>query len=559
MKRIIAFILAIMLLAICCACGRDKANKNNAEKKNNTSSHGSDDTSSGDGDEVDPADDQSLTPGSVSLEDGTVTETYITVDDDNSIAEILPEYGTAPATLNTKWNADCTRKSGYSDAQANALREKVLGSGNTASIYKITGTTYYVSPRGNDDNDGKSPQRAFKTTKASVFSRNILKPGDAVLFERGGLWRLTNPVKCKEGVIYGSYGEGEKPTFYGSAYNYANSEFWVPSTRENIWKVTVADIDVGLIVFNHGEMVGAKKLNGLIALEKNGDFYFNRNQDTVYLYYDGGNPGKVFKDIEIGLKKSAFTASNAPDITIDNIRIKYIGAFGISVCGCDNFTVTNCEVGFIGGAIQSGTLRYGNGIQVWNGVDGHRIENCWIYQVYDAAVTFQGDYTYSAARMSDEYKNITYKGNLFEYSTYSVEFWHANSGDKTKGISDAVIKNFQCVDNISRFAGYGFGRQRTDHAGYHICVFSHTFPNAESNAIKNNIFDCSDSYIVRWNFSTDSNYGEWDISGNTYFHGKNRFGDAIWYGGMRNASNLSTLEAAVRLFDSNPKSIKWIG
>ena len=216
-------------------------------------------------------------------------------------------------------------------------------------------------------------------------------------------------------------------------------------------------------------------------------------------------------------------------------------------------------MGFIGGAIQSGTLRYGNGIQVWNGVDGHRIENCWVYQVYDAAVSFQGDYTYSASRMSDEYNDITYKGNLFEYSTYSVEFWHANSGDITKGISDAVIKNFQFVDNISRFAGYGFGRQRPDHAGYHICVFSHTFPNAESNAIKNNIFDCSDSYIVRWNFSTDSNYGEWDISGNTYFHGKNRFGDAIWYGGMRNASNLSTLEAAIRLFDSNPKSIKWMG
>ena len=497
-------------------------------------------------------------PGSAILGDTPTLETYITIEDDTANREIVPEYGTVPSTLETKWDADTLNHKGNSDELANELRQEIVNSPNTADIYDIKGTIYYVSPNGDDNNDGKTPETAVRSTKSGIFTLNILKPGDAVLFERNGLWRLTGAIKCKEGVTYGSYGKGEKPAFFGSAYNYADESFWTPSTKENIWKVTVADMDVGLIVFNHGEIVGGKKLNGLIALEKNGDFYFNSQQDTVYLYCDKGNPGKVYDDIEIALHKNLFQVTNAHNVTIDNLKLKYIGAFGVSACGCDGLTITNCEIGFIGGAIQSGTLRYGNGIQVWNGVVNHRVENCWLYQIYDAALTFQGNDTYDlAAHMSNVYENITYTNNLIEFATYSFEFWHSNT-NSTDMISLAVIKNFNCTNNISRFAGYGFGRQRIDNTGNHICVFNRSFPNSKGNNITNNIFDMADSFITKWGFNAGADMGEWNISNNVYYHGKNRLNEAMRYGSQYNATNQSTLEYAISIFEKNPKLVKWV-
>lgn len=523
----------------------EQTSKPTSSEEQNSSNNDSDNNSST-GSEV--------TVGNIQVTDSPIFENFITVDDTVSYPNTFVEYKTAPSTLDTPWNKDVSAKKGNSDAQADAIRQKVLNTKNTLDYYDVEGTVYYVSPNGDDSNDGKTPKTAFKSMKAPIFSMNILKPGDAVLFQRDGLWRLTSAIKCKKGVTYGSYGEGEKPTFYGSPYNYANKDYWYPSNRQNIWKVAVADSDIGLVVLNNGEMVGVKKLNGLIALEKNGDYYFNKNQDMLYLYYDGGNPGKVFDDIEIGLNKAVFSVSSASDVTIDNLRIKYSGRFGIDMYRCDNSIITNCEIGFIGGAIQSGSTRLGNGIQVWNGVVGHEVSNCWIYQIYDAAVTFQGDNSYAVFDGHDIYKNITYKNNLFEYATYSVEFWHA----AVNQVSSAVIENFVCTDNVSRFAGYGWGRQRSDHTGNHICVFERAFPNAKGNKITNNIFDLADSFVVKWGFRAGADNGEWDISGNTYYHGPNKFNEAVRFGSMEYATNLNEFKNVLSKFETNPKAVHWI-
>lgn len=52
-----------------------------------------------------------------------------------------------------------------------------------------TGTAYYISNSGSDENDGLSPETAFATPAAL---KNVgLQSGDAVFFERGGIWRAT--------------------------------------------------------------------------------------------------------------------------------------------------------------------------------------------------------------------------------------------------------------------------------------------------------------------------------------------------------------------------------
>ena len=84
------------------------------------------------------------------------------------------------------------------------------------------GTTYYVSPSGNDENDGTSLESAWKTIgKVNGIS---LKEGDRVLFEAGRTFNGTLEIGSDDGgskanpVIIGSYGIG-RALIYGGAGN----------------------------------------------------------------------------------------------------------------------------------------------------------------------------------------------------------------------------------------------------------------------------------------------------------------------------------------------------
>lgn len=489
-------------------------------------------------------------------------------DDDSSETEttVMVEKGTSVPTLKTKWRTmNFVPIESKIEAQATELRNKILNSENTEKYYKWTGKTYYVSPTGNDSNDGLSKKTAVQTMDADVFFMNPPQPGDAILFERGGLWRLTNKIKVKDGVTYGSYGKGEKPTLYGSAHNYADEKFWLASRKANVWKVTVPDVDIGLVVFNHGELVGRKRLNGVTTLEENGDFYYNSLDDTVYLYCDKGNPGKYYKDIEIGLTTTAF-GGDKDNVVIDNFKIKYFGQGGIYFgAGTHNTKITNCELGFIGG-YKTNYARAGNCLQQWNNADRQYIAYNWMYQPYDTGYTFQGNDTYvpevddQGKPLIDEdsyYSNITVEHNLFEYCNYGVETWHSNRSAE-HDFPIVPIVNFKMQNNIMRYSGYGWGgMQRPDFTGYHYYVGRRNFKNAKNCLITNNIFDLSSRSMVYWNFG-GFNLGDWTITGNTYYQSKNRRNEAVWYGSVKLAYDQSTLESAVSVFDSAPKLVSWV-
>jgi hypothetical protein len=112
------------------------------------------------------------------------------------------------------------------DAKAEALKQKIINS-KTDVIY--TGTAYYVSPNGNDMNDGLSPETAWATLDRAFetywpTTRNLLKYGDTVLLERGGTWYVSpdehagltsDAYNIVNGVTLGAYGEGERPVIRG--------------------------------------------------------------------------------------------------------------------------------------------------------------------------------------------------------------------------------------------------------------------------------------------------------------------------------------------------------
>ncbi|MBR6509622.1 MAG: hypothetical protein IKT38_03350 [Clostridia bacterium] len=542
MKKILALVLALFLLIACCGCKDNNKTVSKKPTKNETTQ--TDDSNDAASDEYCLAVVDTTYPYNEWMEE----EEESTEEDGYVIEKVVQ-------TLDTKWyGANTAVKSSRSDAKATELRNKILNSANT-DVSKIKGTIYYVSPKGNNKNDGKSPATAVRDVNADIFRMGDIISGDAVLFERGGLWRLTSTFKCEEGVTYGSYGTGNKPSFYASAQNYADSSLWIPSNLKNVWKLTVADTDIGLIAFNYGELVGVKKFNGIVSLEKNGDFYYNKAQDTLYVYCNKGNPGKVYENIEVALRFPIITAGY-PGIVIDNLCLKYTGTFGIYMYNGSNTVISNCEIGFIGGAIQSGNLRYGNGIQSWNGAENQVVKNNWIYQVYDAGVTWQGDYSY-LPEYGDVYKNITYERNLIEYCTYSFEWWHANNGATYD--SPATVENFKCINNICRFAGYGFGAQRPDVGGSHIKGFQHQFPNAKGNVISGNIFDLSLDAMVDWRIQGAKYNGEWDVKDNEWYKAPTKLSTIFIYdGSWLSGTSQSALENAVSKFDKKPAKVEWI-
>jgi len=115
-----------------------------------------------------------------------------------------------------------------------------------------TGTAYYVSPNGNDTNDGLSPETAWK----NILRVNDadLQEGDAVFFERGSVYRLTDDrLRLSDHVTYSAYGEGAKPIITLVQENTARPEYWElyyeGENGEKIWKFHEEIGEVGGIVF----------------------------------------------------------------------------------------------------------------------------------------------------------------------------------------------------------------------------------------------------------------------------------------------------------------------
>lgn len=455
----------------------------------------------------------------------------------------------------TNWAQKLNPQTGGADAEAEALRKEIL---NTKDNPSIIGVTYYISPNGDDTNDGTTPETAWKTPEALFIYQDLLQPGDAVLFERGGVYRTASRIIARDGVTYGAYGKGNKPAIYGSAANYAEDGYWEPSGTQNIWKTTAVAFEAGLMVFNHGEQTGTPKYYGVHELTQNGDFHYGMDDCTLYLYMDKGNPSDIYDDIEIGTRESIFVVPQGlTDVTFDNLTVKYTGLYGLyASTGTKNIRITNCEVGWAGGVrYAQGRVGLGNGVSYGHDIENILVENCWIYQCYDAGITPQG--------LADEekdphfYKNLVFRKNLIEFCNYSIEIFDREADARWEGL---LIE-----DNVLRFAGYGFmaadKRPDNSYAVAHYTGWSWNYDELPGDGIiiRNNIFDCSADNLVFWIGKTyDSGL---EISGNSFYQKANRSGKVIHFAenGLQLASNQAELEAAVYMFDPHPKEVKWLG
>lgn len=452
---------------------------------------------------------------------------------------------------------------GGADEEAKIMRETIMNADDTLNT--TSGNVYYISAsNGDDTNAGTSPDTAWKTLSGYRVNKSRLTEGDTVLFERGGIYRGEiasdkSILPLVSGVTYGAYGSGAKPAIYGSKQNYVGLGTWSQTDTENVWVCSEEILsDVGTIVFNHGQAVGVKRLKvsddlatNLAELKSNFEFYHDLDTSKLYLYMDC-NPSITFYDIEICENSyMLFGNANSTDITIENLSLRYGGGHAIRFnSGASNITITNCEIGFIGGSLQikGKDTRYGNGIEFWNSCSNITVENNWIYQIYDAGFTHQGGVIGDGSTGYVQ-QDIAFRSNLVEYCSFGLEFWAGNP--ELDIMRDIVYEN-----NLIRLTGYGWGMVRPNAFGVvaiNTWGYSDTF-KAENFKIQNNTFDLSTRALILSYYDTMPAVTD---TGNSYYLKEGYV--ALWQGKrLLGADDQSTMETSVGTVDTSPSVVQFI-
>lgn len=281
--------------------------------------------------------------------------------------------------------------------------------------------------------------------------------------------------------------DGRATFFLGDTLPAGATLFFQPGTVRAVRGQPAAplDVDVGNIIFDHGKATGFKKWSPE-NLKDDGDYYYDPSAWQVRLK-SAGNPAGRWKSIELALKRHIIDEGGKAYVTYDGLALAYGAAHGIGGGTTHHITARNCDVYFIGGGHQltrpdGKPVRFGNGIEFWAGARDNLVEDCRLWEIYDAALTNQGKGT-------NVQENITYRRNVIWNSEYSFEYWNRDEGSRTRNIR---FEHNTCVD-----AGRGWGhRQRPDKNGRHL-MFYYNSAATEGVVVRYNIFAGATESLLR--------------------------------------------------------------
>ena len=265
-------------------------------------------------------------------------------------------------------------------------------------------------------------------------------------------------------------------------------------------------VDVGNIIFDDGAQCGWKKWS-IDELEKPNDYYYDGPSRRVYMYATA-NPATQHARIEFALKRHIVEQSGAHDVTFDGLALKYGAAHGFGGGNTHHLTIRNCDLSYIGGGHQTtrpdGTpVRFGNAIEFWGPAHDHLVENCRIWEVYDAALTNQNN----APNVRQE--NIVYRNNVIWNSEYSFEYWNRPES--------SVTRNIQFINNTCVNAGVVWSHeQRPDPNGSHLMFYTNS-ADASGIVIQHNVFSgvthWGSRYSAGWATLPELDYNLWFSEG----------------------------------------------
>jgi nitrous oxidase accessory protein NosD len=191
-------------------------------------------------------------------------------------------------------------------------------------VVPIRAATYYVdAERGNDTNSGTSATAAWKTL--SRVNQEKFRPGDAVLFRRGQIWReqlnFQASGEAERAITIDAYGEGTLPEISGA--DLAPAEGWTAcqSCGANIWQAGITT-QPNVVLFD-----GTKGIKRAAPGDVKGPNDWNWTAGTLYIYAES-DPRRLFakRGVEVGARPIGINLTGLVYITIRNVRVSAANA-----------------------------------------------------------------------------------------------------------------------------------------------------------------------------------------------------------------------------------------
>lgn len=329
--------------------------------------------------------------------------------------------------------------------------------------------------------DGSGNYTTIAQVNAASFSA-----GDSVLFRRGDTWRgtLLLPSGGSSGnhVIYGAYGTGPKPKFYGSEVETS----WT-NVSGNIWESVSNFTDPyalsydGCIYFmeTDGSISWGRvqKANtGACVVEY--DWTWSGNKIFIY---SPTNPNTRYDGVEITQRNDVVMMNHRNYITIENFEVAFGGFHGIGETWPEgNYTglvIQNCHShhhGVKGGA--------GYAIEVWHSNSIIRNNVCHDSGRRNMSLNLYGD----GATVS----NILIEHNHFYNSNHTTGLDIATDGTSSHGnitfrynyVADTIYSD---IDNVETYgSGWAYiAAEGVDNTVDDIYIYNNIFNGATNRGI----------------------------------------------------------------------------
>ncbi len=418
------------------------------------------------------------------------------------LTEALPEvYGKAVNEVpETDWSDPALASAARArDAILNSHID-VVSSGTWEQGRSYTGNAWYISSlTGDDANSGTSPDDALASVQGlkNLFFSGKLRAGDAVLFERGGVYPLNDyEIQGLDNVTYAAYGQGPKPIISGSVEGMADPGRWelYAETPDGgkIWRFDTELHNVVGIFFDGDTSWGTMCLPGwngetymdasdgsawtvetgmtedlsffsempLHGLDVTAGFIRQQMYGPLYLRCDAGNPGEVFAAIDVIQDINAIGFGYAPGNTgtggaVVDLAFKYCTIPLVSGLNGDSDAigtlVENCEISFCGGSIQSYSdtdgLPYLSGGAVLASGNGHTVRNCYIHDVDNKVFVVVAN---SPEWLPSDH--LTFEGNIIERCGAALRICNYME----QALPDSVYKELRFENNTVIHTGYGW-------------------------------------------------------------------------------------------------------
>ena len=394
---------------------------------------------------------------------------------------------------------------------------------NHQTDIQTVGTVFYISSStGNDQNDGLSPETAWKTCAKmnedadGVIHDSVEKYGGAtVLFKRGDVWKRDGISLWYPNMIYSTYGTGEKPVFDFSLADAADPSMWkLKKGTKNIWIYQDKVPFLGSLTLNDRYSADnhdayydyktkkwyeccpnghydqktekvccnykQKKYVNVNKLPENSFFvdvrpskkwldkessnmivYDCDEVGTLYFSCKKGNPGKVYKSIQLCQGGGLFCGNSCTydDLVVKNTGGQAFSNFVENEYACKGCTLQNCEVYFCGDSYSDfnssehiGTV--GGECASFHG-GSSRYYNNYFYGSREGGITVEVGDPLSNKKL--KVGDIIIEGNVFDACDAGIGVICFSEKGKNIDFSDITIH-----DNFFRNIGYAHDADGND-------------------------------------------------------------------------------------------------